>query len=83
MTELVVRNVDELVTQKLRQRATAHGVSVEEEHRRILHQVLLGHEARDTTDFKEYLLSMPDVGEDSDFARVPGTMREVDLANER
>ena len=81
MTELVVRNVDEMVTQQLRQRAAAHGVSVEEEHRRILHQVLLGPEAgRGTTDFKEYLLSMPDVGEDSDFARVPGTMREVDLS---
>ena len=81
MTELVVRNVDEMVTQKLQQRATAHGVSVEEEHRRILHQVLLGHDAaRDTTDFKEYLRSMADVGEDSDFTRVAGTMREVDFS---
>jgi hypothetical protein len=70
-----------MVTQKLQQRAEAHGVSVEEEHRRILRQALLGPEAAgDTTDFKEYLLSMPDVGEDSDFTRVPGTMREFDFS---
>ena len=82
MTELVVRHVEESVTQKLKQQAEAHGVSVEEEHRRILRQALLGPEAaRNTTDFKEYLLSMPDVGEDSDFSRAPGTMREVDFSD--
>ena len=80
MAELVVRNVEEIVTRRLQQRAAAHGVSAEEEHRRILHRALLGADvARDMTDFKEYLLSMPDVGDDSDFSRVPGAMREVDF----
>lgn len=74
MAELLVRNLEEVVTQKLQQRARAHGVSPEEEHRRILRQALLGSDvARDTTDFKAYLLSMPDVGEDSDFSRVRPT----------
>ena len=81
MAELVVRNVEEIVTQKLQQRAAKHGVSVEEEHRRILRRALLGPEAaRGTTEFKEYLLLMPDVGEDADFSRVPGDMREVDFS---
>jgi hypothetical protein len=81
VAELVVRNVEEIVSQKLHERAAAHGVSAEEEHRRILRRALLGAEvARDTTDFKEYLLSMPDVGDDSDFRRVPGAMREVDFS---
>ena len=81
MAELVVRNVEEIVTQRLQQRAAAHGVSAEEEHRRILRGALLGPEVtRGTTDFKEYLLAMPDVGEDSDFSRVPGDLREVDFS---
>ena len=80
MAELVVRNVEEIVTRRLQQRAAAHGVSAEEEHRRILHRALGADVARDMTDFKEYLLSMPDVGDDSDFRRVPGAMREVDFS---
>ena len=81
MAELVLRNVEEIVTQKLQQRAAAHGVSAEEEHRRILRRALLGPEAtRGTSEFKEYLLSMPDVGEDADFSRVPGAMREIDFS---
>jgi plasmid stability protein len=82
VAELVVRDVEEIVTQRLQQRAAAHGVSPEEEHRRILRGALLGPEVTrgTTTDFKEYLLSMPDVGEDSDFSRVPGEMREVDFS---
>lgn len=79
MAELVVRNVEEIVTRRLQQRAAAHGVSAEEEHRRILHRALGADVAGDLTDFKEYLLSMPGVGDDSDFSRVPGAMREVDF----
>ena len=81
MGELLVRNVEELVTQKLQQQARAHGVSPEEEHRRILRQALLGSDMVGAArDFKEYLLAMPDVGEDSDFSRIPGTMRAVDFS---
>jgi plasmid stability protein len=40
MPQLLVRNVEESVVRKLRRRAAAHGVSVEEEHRRVLKEAL-------------------------------------------
>ena len=40
MAQLLVRSVDASLVQKLKRRASAHGVSVEEEHRRILKEVL-------------------------------------------
>ncbi len=66
MANLIVRNVDELIAQALKQRAAAHGVSAEAEHRRILEQVLLHPKKRSLI---EVLAEMPDVGLDADFAR--------------
>ena len=40
MRQLLVRDVDELLVRKLKRRAAEHGVSTEEEHRRILKEVL-------------------------------------------
>ncbi len=40
MTQLLVRNVENSVAQRLKERAKAHGVSVEEEHRRILREAV-------------------------------------------
>jgi antitoxin FitA len=40
MSSLTIRNVDEATKQKLRIRAAHHGVSMEEEVRRILKEVL-------------------------------------------
>jgi plasmid stability protein len=40
MTQLLVRKVENSVAQKLKERAKAHGVSVEEEHRRILREAV-------------------------------------------
>ena len=40
MPQLLVRNLDSHLVRRLRSRARAHGVSVEEEHRRILKQAL-------------------------------------------
>ncbi len=40
MPQLLVRNVPKIFLQKLKQRAAAHGVSAEEEHRRILREAL-------------------------------------------
>jgi len=40
MAQLLVRSVDALLVQKLKRRASEHGVSVEEEHRRILKEAL-------------------------------------------
>ncbi|MFM7581515.1 MAG: FitA-like ribbon-helix-helix domain-containing protein, partial [Caldilinea sp.] len=40
MTSLTIRNVDDATKQRLRVRAARHGVSMEEEVRRILKEVL-------------------------------------------
>jgi len=53
---------------KLKQQAGAHGISMEEEHRRILRNSLLGN-ARKRISFKDALLAMPNAGEDADFER--------------
>jgi plasmid stability protein len=40
MSQLLVRKVDPKIVRKLKARASAHGVSSEEEHRRILQEAL-------------------------------------------
>jgi plasmid stability protein len=40
MAQLLVRNVPEVLAKTLRLRAVEHGVSAEEEHRRILQEAL-------------------------------------------
>lgn len=74
MATLLVRNLDEDVAAALRQRAARHRRSVEAEHRAILETAL-----RDdpTTDFKEFLLGMPDGGGDDLFTRNAGLPRDV------
>ncbi len=78
MPQLIVRQIEEKVVKKLKEQAGQHGVSMEEEHRRILRDALLG-KARRKPSFKEFLLSMPNVGEDKDFERGKDFGREVDL----
>lgn len=41
MPQLLVRNVEDFVVRNLRRRAALHGVSAEEEHRRILREALM------------------------------------------
>jgi antitoxin FitA len=78
MPQLVVRGLEERVVRKLKERAGRRGVSMEEEHRRILRAALLGGADRRTT-FKAYLEQMPDVGLDDAFERSRDTGRAVDL----
>jgi plasmid stability protein len=40
MSQLLVRGIEESIVKKLKRRASAHGVSVEEEHRLILREAL-------------------------------------------
>jgi antitoxin FitA len=68
MAQLVVRNLENDLIHRLKQRAAEKGVSAEEEHRRILRRALFGPE-KEFPDLKS-LLVMPDVGEDEDFARL-------------
>jgi plasmid stability protein len=78
MPQLIVRQIEEKVVKKLKQQAGARGVSMEEEHRRILRESLLGKEGKRTS-FKEALLAMPNVGTDADFERGPQLERPIEL----
>ena len=81
MPQLIVRNIEEEVVRRLRSRAAAHGISMEEEHRRLLRGFLLG----DRTPFPSFgaaLLSIPkaEVGEPPElFERQTDLPRPVDL----
>ena len=65
MAQLIVRELEESIVRALKVRAAKKGVSAEAEHRAILREVLL---RRSSRSFKEALLAMPNVGDDSDFA---------------
>jgi len=78
MPQLIVRKIEEQVVKKLKEQAGAHGVSMEEEHRRILREALVGMPKKRRS-FKELLLAMPNVGEVRDFERVPRIERPVEL----
>ena len=79
MAQLIVRNLDEEIVRKLKQQAARHGISAEEEHRRILESTLLGARRSRRRTFKEHLLAMPDVGDDRLFARSRGGHRRIRL----
>jgi plasmid stability protein len=82
MSELILREVELSIVEKLKQRAAKHHRSVEEEHRTILRDTLMGDsEETPTITFEAYLRTMPDVGTDTDFSRIEGSIRDVDLAN--
>jgi len=78
MPQLIVRQIEEKVVRKLKERAGQHGVSMEEEHRRILRDALVGSSSKKRS-LKDHLLSMPEVGEDEDFERGPQLERRVEL----
>ena len=81
MPQLIVRNIEDAVVRQLRTRAAIHGVSMEEEHRRLLRSVLLA-ERENRKSFSEMLLSIPKaaVGESGDlFARQRDSPREIQL----
>jgi plasmid stability protein len=61
MPQLIVRKLEASVVRRLRRRAAAAGVSVEEAHRRVLREALLGEEPSARANFVEYLQAMPEV----------------------
>lgn len=76
LAQLIVRQLDDAIADKLKARAREHALSMEEEHRRILRRALL--EGGDET-LKDLLLLVPEVGEDADFERIPQPQRKVQL----
>ena len=77
MGQLIVRNVDDDLIRTLKMRAAENGRSMEAEHREILRQSLTSDDSAES--FKEWLLSMPDVGEDEDFDIPRDMPRDVEL----
>lgn len=76
VAQLIVRNLEKEVVQALQRRAARHGRSAEAEHREILRAALLKQ-----GDFKAFLETMPEVGEEFDecFEVERGPARDVDL----
>jgi plasmid stability protein len=58
MPQLLVRDLDQKLVNKLRRRAAAEGTSVEEAHRRLLRKALSG-KAGPELSFLEFLRSAP------------------------
>jgi len=82
MADLILKEVEPAIVEKLQERAEQHSRSLEDEHKAILHDVLLPSETNSSkTTFEQYLRQMPDVGTDADFCRIEGTIRSVDLAD--
>ena len=77
MPQLIVRNLDESVVRALRERAARKGRSTEAEHREILRDALIANRRR--TSLKAVLQSVPDAGDDADFARPRARKRRVRL----
>ena len=73
VAQLIVRNLDEALVQRLKRRAAAHGRSAEEEHRQLLRQALR------PEGLGVALLAIPNVGDDADFERQGDLPRELDL----
>lgn len=67
MPQLIVRNLEDAVVRRLKKRAGDHGVSMEEEHRRILREALLGKPDAEVRTFWQQLSAMPDGGGDGLF----------------
>lgn len=76
MAQLVVRDLPDEVVEQLKAQAKRHGRSAEAEHREILKRALL---RAQYGSFKEALLAMPSVGDDTTFAVRRGKARKVRL----
>ena len=63
MAQLIVRKIEDKVVRKLKERAAKYGVSMEEEHRRILRETLLKG-SKPKMSFNEYLVAPPYVDVD-------------------
>ena len=76
MAQLLVRDIETLVVKKLRSRAAAQGVSVEEAHRRLLRTALTGGKPGPKRNLIEYLRSIP---QGEEFPRSADLPRRVKL----
>ena len=76
--QLIVRDIEAAVVRKLRRKAAAQGVSVEEAHRRLLRAALLGDCDAPGANFADYLSSIPK-SDRPDFPRLKDFPRRIKL----
>jgi antitoxin FitA len=74
MAQLLVRNLDEGLVKRLRLRAAEHGISAEEEHRRILISALTD-DGRATCNFKDHLMGLSEAASTIEFDRPRGVSK--------
>ena len=74
---MIVRNIEREVVLKLKLRAAKEGVSMEEELRRILRKSVQKRPAKPKLNFKEFLLTVPDFGENADAHRKKDYPRKI------
>lgn len=79
MSNLLVRNVEPEIVERLRQRARAHGRSAEAEHREILRAALSS--GRTGRDLLDLIRSGPTLDLDPDDVRFDESGRPADLAD--
>jgi len=77
MPQILIRKLEDAVVRKLRAKAAAEGVSVEEQARRILRKSLIGDSPG--MDLIDFLRTMPDIDDDRIFERKRRAPRKVDL----
>jgi plasmid stability protein len=77
MPQILIRKLDEIVVRKLRAKAAAEGVSVEEQARRILRKSLIDEPPK--MGFIDFLRTMPDPGDDRIFERRMQAPRKVEI----
>jgi len=81
MAQLIVRKLEAKLVGRLKRRAKEHGVSMEEETRRLLREALKPEKkSKPKISLLDHLAAMPNVGDDYDWKihRV-GKMRKIDL----
>ena len=81
MTDLVVHGLEDELVRRLNEEARRQNVSAEEVHRRLLRRTLLDFTGDPPMGLKEYLLTMPDLGEEENIIldRLQEILQPIDL----
>ncbi len=80
MSDIVVKDLEPDLIERLKERAATLGVSPGEELKRIIRDALSRAEVNGHQALKDVLLQMPDAGDDEDFERSRDYPSAVDLS---
>jgi plasmid stability protein len=80
MAQVIIRKLERSVVLKLKRSAAKEGISMEEKLRRALRALANNEPLKPKMNFKQFLLTVPDFGDDFDKERKKWKMRAIDLA---